>query len=75
MDWTGLHKHTDGRTDRQGDFVIPSQTLFAEVALTSNLSAKHAPDSSDIEDSPVLQASLRVHPPECRSHFLGLASP
>lgn len=75
MDWTGLHKHTDGRTDRQGDFVIPSQTLFAEVALTSNRSAKQAPDSSDIEDAPVLQASLRVHPPECRSHFLGLALP
>lgn len=65
----------DGQTDGQGDFFTPSQTLFAEVALTSNRSAKHIPDSSDIEDAPVLQASLRVHPPECRSHFLGLASP
>lgn len=65
----------DGQTDGQGDFFTPSQTLFAEVALTSNRSAKQAPDSSDKEDSPVLQASLRVHPPECRSHFLGLALP
>lgn len=65
----------DGQTDGQGDFFIPSQTLFAEVALTSNLSAKHIPDFRDIEDAPVLQASLRVHPPECRSHFLGLALP
>lgn len=65
----------DRQTDGQGNFFIPSQTLFAEVALTSNRSAKQAPDSSDIEDAPVLQASLRVHPPECRSHFLGLALP
>lgn len=65
----------DGQTDGQGDFFTPSQTLFAEVALTSNRSAKQAPDSSDIEDAPVLQASLRVHPPKCRSHFLGLALP
>lgn len=65
----------DRQTDGQGNFFIPSQTLFAEVALTSNRSAKHVPDSSEIEDAPVLQASLRVHPPECRSHFLGLALP
>lgn len=44
----------DRQTDGQGNFFIPSQTLFAEVALTSNRSAKQAPDSSDIEDAPVL---------------------
>lgn len=34
-----------------------------------------ARETDDIVDSPVLQVSLRVRPPECRSRFLGLVLP